>query len=166
MYKYLAKLWKKPTQLKAYKQRLAEWRRESVVKRIDKPTRLDRARKLGYKAKQGFIIARVRVDKGKRKRPKPAGGRKPKKAGRYFSLGKSKQVVGEEKVARKFPNLEVLNSYECGQDGNYKFFEVILVDPSHPVIKSDPKINWICRKRGRAFRGLTSAARKSRGLRR
>jgi len=35
------------------------------------------------------------------------------------------------------------------------------------VIKSDPKINWICNKKHwhRVFRGKTSAGRKMRGLR-
>ena len=35
------------------------------------------------------------------------------------------------------------------------------------MIKSDRKINWICDSthKGRVFRGLTSAGRKSRGLR-
>ena len=71
------------------------------------------------------------------------------------------------RAARKYPNLEVLNSYYVGESGKYKWYEVILVDPHHPVIKSDPKINWICRpcNRGRAFRGLTSAGKKARGLR-
>ncbi|MCK5341892.1 MAG: 50S ribosomal protein L15e, partial [Candidatus Heimdallarchaeota archaeon] len=38
---------------------------------------------------------------------------------------------------------------------------------SHPVIKADPKINWICEKTNhrRVFRGLTSAGKKTRGLR-
>ena len=53
------------------------------------------------------------------------------------------------------------------KDGKYYWFEVILVDPAHPVIKADPKINWICDKkhRSRVFHGKTSAGRKVRGLR-
>ena len=42
--------------------------------------------------------------------------------------------------------------------------EVILVDKHHPVIKADKSINWITTQRRRAFRGLTSAGKKSRGL--
>ena len=30
------------------------------------------------------------------------------------------------------------------QDSVYKYFEVIMVDPMHKVIRSDPRINWIC----------------------
>ena len=43
---------------------------------------------------------------------------------------------------------------------------MIMIDPNHPVIMSDSKINWICNRahKGRAHRGLTSAGKKSRGL--
>jgi large subunit ribosomal protein L15e len=84
-----------------------------------------------------------------------------------FKLGKSIRLIGEERVARKFPNLEVLNSYWVGEDGRSKWFEVMLVDPSHPVIKADADINWICQKqhRGRVFRSLTSAGKRVRSLR-
>lgn len=167
MYKRLAVLWKKPENLgPAYKRYLEEWRKQKVVERVEKPTRLDRARSLGYKAKQGFVIARVRVKMGGRKRPKPSGGRVPKKAGRFFTTAKSKQWIGEEKVARKFPNLEVLNSYWVGEDGTHKCFEAILVDRAHPAIKKDRTVRWISseKHRGRTHRGLTSAGKHSRGL--
>ena len=151
----------------AQKQRLVQWRKERTVQRIERPTDIKRARTLGYKAKQGFVMVRVKVPKGKRKRPMSSGGRDPKKSGRFFSLGKSKRQVAEEKASRKYPNLEVLNSYSVGQDGVSKWFECILVDAAHPVIRKDRERNWITKKnqRGRAFRGLTSAGKKSRGLR-
>ncbi len=43
----------------------------------------------------------------------------------------------------------------------------MLVDPFHKAIRRDPKINWICKTtmKHRENRGLTSAGRKSRGLR-
>jgi large subunit ribosomal protein L15e len=130
-----------------------------VVKRIEKPSRLDKARALGYKAKQGFVVVRVRVRKGGRKRKLYGrGGRKPSKAGLIkFTPAKSLKRIAEEKAARKFVNLEVLNSYYVAEDGNYKWFECILVDPHHPNIINDPKINWICKpsQRRRVFRGLT-----------
>ena len=151
----------------AQKQRYVQWRRQLTVQRIDRPTNLVRARALGYKAKQGIVVVRVKVPKGKRKRPKQAGGRIPKKAGRFFTLNKSKQQVAEEKASRKYPNAEVLNSYLAGEDGVSKWFECILIDTSHPAILRDKERNWIAdnKQRGRAFRGLTSAGRKSRGLR-
>ena len=148
----------------AQKQRLIQWRRQGTMVRAVWPTNVTRARTLGYKAKQGFIIVRVKVPKGKRKRPMPSGGRDPKKSGRFFSLDKSKQQVAEEKVSRKYKNMEVLNSYFVGQDGKDKWFECILVDTSHPAVKADRERKWITKRnqKGRAFRGLTSAGKKSR----
>ncbi len=54
-----------------------------------------------------------------------------------------------------------------GKDGIHYFYEVIMVDPNKPEIKNDKTINWIGQKsnKKRAMRGLTSAAKKSRGLR-
>ncbi|MBU0898282.1 MAG: 50S ribosomal protein L15e [Nanoarchaeota archaeon] len=168
-YKNIRDLWKKPKENlgEAWKKRLIEIRKEPVIKRLENPTRLDRARSLGYRAKQGFVVVRVRVVKGRRKRPKFAGGRRPKARGRFFSLDKSKQVVAEQKVSKKFPNMEVLNSYWLAKDGKHIWFECILVDPSHGQIKKDKKIRWIAEKQHtkRAERGLTSAGNKSRGLR-
>jgi len=169
MYKYLKELWKKSTEelKKLMKERLIKWRRGPSVVRVNKPTRLDRARALGYKAKQGFVVVRVRVRKGGRRKPRPRAGRRPKRMGVYgFAPAKSLRLIAEERAARKYPNLEVLNSYYIAEDGKYKWYEVILVDPNHPVIKNDPEINWICQpsQRGRVFRGKTAAGRKMRGL--
>ena len=170
LYKSVEKLWKKPTKEMEVlmKSRLIEWRRQHTITRVKKPTRIDKARKLGYKAKQGYIIARVRIRKGGRKRRLYGRkGRKPSKAGLVkYTSKKSGRWIAEERAARKFPNLEVLNSYQVAEDGQYKWFEVILVDPNHPNIKNDPKVNWIGRgaNRRRVFRGLTSAGKRSRGL--
>lgn len=145
-----------------YKARLIEWRKGGSVERVSKPTNITRARELGYKAKQGFVVARVKVGRGRRKRPKPDLGRKPSKSGRFFSPGKSLQRIAEEKASTKFPNLEVLNSYWVGEDGSFKYFEVLLFDVSHPVMKADRFISSIIGQRGRAYRGLTSAGKKGR----
>ena len=169
-YHYMAEMWKNrdENELKElYKERLIKWRREETVVRIDKPTRLDRAREIGYKAKQGFIVVRVRVSRGGREKPRPNKGRRPKRMGVYgYAPEKSLQLIVEETAARKYRNLEVLGSYYVAEDGEYKWYEVILVDPSHPAIKSDPDINWITdpSQRGRAFRGKTMAGRRMRGL--
>ena len=148
--------------------RVMKWRRQPAVLRVDKPTRLDRARRLGYKAKQGFVVARVRVRRGGLRRKRPKAGRRPKRMGvTKFKPAKSLRLIAEERTARNFPNLEVLNSYWVWEDGRYKWFEVIMVDPNHPVIQSDKDVNWICEKthRRRVFRGLTSAGKEVRGLR-
>ena len=72
----------------------------------------------------------------------------------------------EERVGRAVGGLRVLNSYWVAQDSVYKFFEVILVDPHHKVIRTDPRINWLCNPvhKHRELRGLTAAGRKGRGL--
>lgn len=148
--------------------RLIEWRKSGAVVRLEHPTRLDRARALGYRAKQGFILVRVRLKRGGRTRPRPQKGRRPARAGStHFSLAQGHQAIAEKRAAKRFPNLEVLNSYYLDEDGVSKYFEVILVDPNHPAIKSDKRINWICGKAHtrRVYRAKTSAARKSRGLR-
>ncbi len=150
------------------RQRLIEWRRQPAILRIEQPMRLDRAHALGYKAKQGFVIARIRIGKGTSKREQPSGGRKPHSTGQYaHPPDQNLQHIAEMRTARKFPNLEVLNSYYVGEDGRDIWYEVILVDTVHPAIKSDKNINWICapQNRGRVFRGLTSAGKAHRMLR-
>jgi len=170
LYAYVREAWKKPGTGQFEElmwERLIAWRRGNSFERVERPTRIDRARSLGYKAKQGYVVVRARVRRGGLRRPKFWGGRHPKRRGiRKITMAKSIQRIAEERTSRRHPNLEVLNSYWIGQDGRHKYYEVILVDPQHPVIRSDPKINWISRKghRGRAFRGKTSAGRKGRGL--
>lgn len=167
MYKYLQQLRKNPEYDKIIKERLISWRREPVIIRIEGPTKLDRAHSLGYKAKQGFIMTRTRIGKGSSKREDTAGGRKPSHAGLTSWTPKMNlQHIAERRVARKFPNLEVLNSYYVAEDGKHIWFEVILVDPNHPCIKNDQKLNWICKpaNKKRVFRGLTSAGKSSKEI--
>jgi large subunit ribosomal protein L15e len=45
----------------------------NVIHRASRPSRPDKARRLGYKAKQGYVIYRVRVRRGGRKKPVPKG---------------------------------------------------------------------------------------------
>lgn len=168
LYRYVREAWKDPKENLGdmWRERLVEWRRQPSLVKVERPTRIDRARSLGYKSKNGFTVVRGRVRRGGRKRRRPKGGRRPKRAGQSkFSPSKSHRRIVEERASRKHPNLEVLNSYEVLRDGNYKWFEVILVDPDHPEIKSDKDINWIVDGRGRAERGKTSAGKKGRGLR-
>ena len=156
---------KDPALWKHYKDKLIAWRSEPVSVKIEKPTNPVRARELGYKAKQGFIVVRTRIRKGGRRKSRPRSKRMPSKMGVLkFKPHKSLQMIAEERVARNYSNLEVLNSYWVGEDGKQKFFEVILVDVAHPVIVSDKDVNWLLGQRGRVHRGLTSAGKKSRGL--
>ncbi len=164
--KYVKNAWKEKGK-DLFREKFVEWRKQPVVYRVERPTRIDRARALGYRAKQGFVVARVRVLKGGRTRPRFRKGRKPSKMGmlKYYPR-KNLQWIAEEKAARKFPNLEVLNSYYVGEDGMHKWFEVILLDWAHPVVRKDPQVKWIAEKqhKGRVHRGLTSAGKKARNV--
>jgi large subunit ribosomal protein L15e len=166
MYHYIREAWKKPD-VKTLRERMIAWRASDSIVKVEKPLRLDRARALGYKAKRGFVILRVRLMRGGRKRPRRNKGRRSKRMTIRKVLKMNYQWVAEQRAARKYPNLEVLNSYNLGKDGVYYFYEVIMVDIDKPEIKNDKTINWICKpdNRGRAYRGLTSAAKKSRGHR-
>ncbi len=169
-YHYIAELWKRPYEgemLQIMRARFIKWRRQPAIVRVEHPARLDRARAIGYRAKQGFVVVRVRVRKGGMRKQRPRSGRRPKRMGVYgFAPAKSIQLIAEERAARKYPNLEVLGSYYVGEDGLYKYYEVILVDPAHPAIKADKDINWITQpsQKGRVFRGKTAAGRRMRGL--
>merc|ERR1711959_726701 len=146
-----------------------EYRQLAVLHRASRPSRPDKARRLGYKAKQGFVVYRIRVRRGNRKRPVPKGATygKPTNQGvNQLKFQRSLRSVAEERVGRRCANLRVLNSYWINQDGVYKYFEVILVDPQHKAIRRDARVNWICNPvhKRRESRGLTSAGKSNRGL--
>jgi len=166
-YKYAREQYEQPKENldELWQQRLVEWRQQETLVKVDNPTRIPKARNQGYKAKKGFNVIRSRSSKGATKRQRPSGGRSPKRSGQSrFSPSKSKQVIAEERASKKYENLEVLSSYWVAEDGNNHWFEVIMVDPEHPEIKSDDEINWVCDETNRAQRGLTPASRTSRGL--
>ena len=166
--KYVKEAWKKPRENlgEAYRLRLVEWRRENSIERVEKPTRPDRAKALGYKSKQGFVVARVRVIRGGKKNPQIHKGRDGGDLSTKISQSKNYKWISEEKAQRRFPNLEVLNSYWVGQDEKYYWHEVIMVDVYHPQIISDKNVSWIVSPKHtkRVMRGLSGAGKKSRGL--
>lgn len=164
--KYLRKAWKKPDK-ETLRKRMIEWRKGNTIVKVEKPLRLDRARALGYKAKKGIIVVRIKIKRGGRKKSRPKKGRRSKRMTVKKILKMNYREVAEQRVAKKYTNMEVLNSYQIGKDGIHYFYEVILVDRDKPEIKSDKQLSFITKpaNRGRAFRGLTSAGKKSRGLR-
>jgi len=172
-YKYLEEMWrKKQSDVLRFLLRVRAWEYRQLPKiyRCNKPTRTDKAHQLGYKAKEGYVVYRVAVRRGSRKRPNHKGivFGKPKNQGiNQIKSKRNLQSVAEGRIGRRAGNLRVLNSYWVNSDATYKYFEVILVDPSHSVIRNDPKINWIVNPvhKHREQRGLTSAGRKYRGLR-
>lgn len=171
VYRYIGEAWKRPqasyVRGELRQIRLVEWRREPVVTRLKRPTRLDRARSLGYKAKHGIIVVRAKVRRGGRRKSRPTRGRRSKRMGVHkITPKKSLQRIAEERTARKYPNMEVLNSYWVAEDGKRKWYEIILVEPANPEIKTDKTLKWICHDshKARVFRGKTSAGQKGRGL--
>ncbi|CAG8755973.1 1607_t:CDS:2, partial [Dentiscutata erythropus] len=120
-------------------------------------------------AKQGYVVYRIRVRRGGRKRPVPKGATygKPVHQGvNQLKYQRSLRATAEERVGRKCSNLRVLNSYWVNQDSTYKYYEVILVDPNHKAVRRDPKINWIVssKHKHREARGLTGIGKKNRGI--
>ena len=112
------------------------WRREPAVKRVIRPTRLDRARRLGYKAKQGIVLVRVRVRRGGARKKRPSSGRRQKAMGSVkYSRAISLQEMAEHRAERKYPNLRVKDSYHLLSDGKNHWYEIILRDPDHPAQK-------------------------------
>merc|ERR1711988_278566 len=104
-----------------------EYRQLPTMHRVTRPSRPDKARRLGYKAKQGVVIWRVAVRRGSRKTNTPKGiiYGKPKRQGiNQMKSRKNLRSIAEERVGRKMGALRVLNSYWVGQDGTYKFYEV------------------------------------------
>ena len=169
-YAHIREAWKQPDEGSVGElqwQRKQRWREEGALVRVDRPTRLDRARSLGYKAKQGVVVVRARIRRGSARKSRFKAGRRSKRQGvNRLTRTKNLNRIAEERASRKYPNLEVLNSYWVGEDGSHKWFEIILLDPDHPAIENDPDLNWICEETQtrRAFRGLTSAGRRTRGL--
>ena len=166
LYHQLRQIWKRPDPLRL-RALMIGWRKENDVEKIDKHTRLDRARSLGYKAKKGYVVARVRLVRGGRKRERTNKARRSKRHTIRKVVKMNYRWIAEQRAQKKYPNLEVLNSYPLAKDGKHYFYEVILVDYSRPEIKNDKNINWITKKTNqhRVHRGLTSAGKKSRGLR-
>ena len=166
MYHYIQQAWKKPD-AKTLRERMIGWRESETQVKVEKPLRLDKARALGYKAKKGFVVIRIRLKRGGHKRPRPNKGRRSKRMHTRKNLMMNYRWIAESRTAKKYKNLEVLNSYQIGKDGKHYFFEVICIDPLIPEIVSDKNLNWIADKnhKKRPLRGITSAGKKSRGLR-
>jgi len=172
-YKYLEELWKKKqSDVMRFVLRLRTWeyRQLPAIHRVPKPSRPDKARRLGYKAKQGIVIYRVRVRRGGRKKPVSKGivyGKPASQGVTQLKYKRNNRSVAEERVGRRLGALRVLNSYWVAQDATYKFYEIIMVDTHHNAIRNDPRLNWIAKPvhKRRELRGLTSAGKKARGLR-
>ena len=52
----------------------------------------------------------------------------------HLKFQRGLRSTAEERVGKRCGNLRVLNSYWVNQDGVYKHYEVILVDPNHKAV--------------------------------
>ena len=121
--------------------RVIQWRKQEAATRIEKPSRIQRARRLGYKAKQGIVVIRMRVGTGGMRKQRPRGGRRPKHLGvTRIKADVSMKQVAENRVLEKYPNMKLLGSYFVYKDGMHYWFEVILADPSHPRVSKDKEL--------------------------
>eukprot|EP00439_Symbiodinium_sp_Y106_P027220 s4356_g3.t1 len=161
---------KKQSDVMRFFARLRNWefRQLPAVHRCTRPTRPDKARKMGYKAKQGYCIYRVRVKRGDRKKRVAKGivyGKPVNQGINKWKAVRNLRNIAEERVGRKCGSLRVLNSYWVAQDAVHKWFEVVMVDPFHKTVRDDPRINWICKPvmKHRELRGLTAAGKKDSG---
>ncbi len=163
--KYLKQAYQEPKESLGpiLKERLIQLRREPTVNTIENPTRIDKARQYGYKAKQGFFIVRVKVNRGGKKRHHLMGGRKPARSHAQLILSKNHRMIAEERATRNHPNAEVLGSYWIAEDGLSRWYEIVMADRNK--VSTYKGYEWLTNTRGRAFRGITSAGRKMRGLR-
>ena len=133
------KMWKSnSTELR---EKAVIWRKQNAVTRVDKPSRITRARRLGYKAKQGITVVRMRVGTGGMRRQRQGGGRRPKHLGvTRIKAAVSMKQVAERRVLERYPNMKLLGSYFLYKDGMHYWFEIILADPSHPSIAKDKEL--------------------------
>ncbi len=111
------------------RQAATSWRREPAIKRLTRPTRLDRARRIGYKAKPGVVVVRVRLRRGGARKKRPTSGRRQKAMGVVkFRRAIGLQQIAEARAAKKHPNLVVKDSYYVYSDGRNHWYEVILLN--------------------------------------
>ena len=133
------KMWKENSAV--LREKAVIWRKQNALTRIDRPSRITRARRLGYKAKQGIIVVRMRVGAGGMRKQRPTGGRRPKHLGvTRIKADVSMKQVAERRVMERYPNMKLFGSYFLYKDGMYYWFEVILADKSHNSIRKDKEL--------------------------
>ncbi len=139
-YRHISKTWQgifheKKGDIRA---RAVQLRKEPAMLRVERPWRLDRARALGYKAKEGVVVVRMRVSRGGMRKQRPTSGRRPKHMGVLkMKSDVSAQQVAERRVSERHPNMVLMGSYPVWKDGIHAWFECILVDPERASIKKD-----------------------------
>ncbi len=131
MYDYINETWQKYYKEKPdeYKSYLIKWRSEPRIVRVEKPTRIDMARELGYKEKPGYIVVRVRMARGGMKIQRPNSGRRQKHSGSKRISGQvSKADIAVQRVSAIYRNMKSLGAYYLGEDGKHIWYEIVLQD--------------------------------------
>ncbi|HEX9846363.1 MAG TPA: 50S ribosomal protein L15 [Candidatus Nitrosotenuis sp.] len=123
------------------RKRAIQWRKDNAFTRIVRPNRIQKARRLGYKAKQGMVVIRTRVGTGGMRRQRPVAGRRPKHLGvTRIKADVNMQQVAEKRTQQRYKNLKLLGSYFLYKDGFHYWFEVIMADKAHPRISKDKEL--------------------------
>merc|ERR1711916_125803 len=147
----------------------AQWEHTSTSKSCGARSSVMRSSFCSVCGTGSTVICRVRVKRGDRKRRVRKGavvGKPTNQGVRAIKATRALRAIAEGRAGRRCGNLRVLNSYWVNEDSSNRYFEVILVDPMHKVIRNDPRINWICNPvhKHRELRGLTATGKKSRGI--
>ena len=133
---------------------------------MTRPTRHDKAHKLGYKAKEGaapFLGLPCAAARASAPPTEVWCYGKPKHQGiNQTKFARNLQAVAEERVGKRAANLRVLNSYWVNQGPRHTSTlsaRSHLCRPSHQVIRNDPRINWMRRD----YMPASAAASRRRG---
>lgn len=132
-------MWKNTSQ--EVRTKLTLWRKQNTITRISSPSRIPRARRLGYKSKNGIIVVRIRVSSGGMRKQRPKAGRRPKHLGvTRIKASINMRHVAENRVLKKYRNMTVLGSYFMYNDSKHYWYEIILTDLHQKTIIKDKDI--------------------------
>ncbi|XP_063720275.1 large ribosomal subunit protein eL15-like [Symsagittifera roscoffensis] len=144
IFEYMTPLWKiKQGDNMRYLLFVENWnyQQRPRVQRVSRPKRPEKATELGYKPQEGYFIYHVQVRRGGRRKSRPLTG---------DSTGpKAHQQMAETKANRHVKTLKVIDSYWVSQDGTYKYYEVLMVDPSNDNVMRDYNVKDILARRRR-----------------
>lgn len=132
-YRYVQELYrKKQSEVMRYLLRIRVWQYRQLTKlhRCPRPSRPDKARRLGYRAKQGYVIYRIRIRRGGRKRPVPKGCTygKPKSHG-INELKPYRKLQNIAEVSYKMPSWD-WTTYSTVHDANLSDLLILVMIPN------------------------------------
>merc|ERR1712154_302404 len=124
-YKYMQELYrKKQCDVLRFLLRVRCWqyRQLSTIHRAPRPTRPDKARRLGYRAKQGYVIYRIRIRRGGRKRPVPKGATYGKPVNQVLTRSR---ISDRTKLSQRSVLVASANRCECSAATGWRKIRVI-----------------------------------------